>query len=377
MNRFDLGIPSPRPEDIEDTTPPDPSVHLGVANQQNDPSHRFANADASPMNRNYGGRNGESRHNTHSHTSSSHFHNDRQHSRGTERHDESRARRCPDLHENDHPDAVRTSSDTSRGGRFTGNQGFQFPGTGPSPRHNDDRRTFHQQQSPMSTTSRISAPQMNARIRAAARNMTSDQDAWLSGYEGTVNSGVSVLNESSLHCLGVFVEGMDELLTQHFKWCRDITALGDGIGSASKYNGPQGERALKFERWEPLMELDVTSFVNFHKHLTDTCEMFGMYLTPLAAINTKYRDVGLCIPGTGYYWYKEMGSHLYRVLDALLPKNMQSVSTQCAVCESQSKNGFELLWNIGFLVVKLWDTTHQLEHRCGRSLTTCSCGSTK
>ena len=191
--------------------------------------------------------------------------------------------------------------------------------------------------------------------------MTPEQDNWLRGYEGTVNDGVDVLDESALHSLGVFVEGMDALLDMHFKWRRDINAYGDGSGSASKYNGPQAERALKYEGWEPLADLDVTSFVNFYKHITDTCELFGIYLTPLAAINTKYKGVGLCVAGTGYYWYKEMGSHLYRVLNSLLPKNKPSISTQCAVCESQSKNGYDLLWNVGFIVIKLWDTTHQLE----------------
>ena len=363
LDRFDRGITSPRPEGIEDTTPPDPAVHIGddgdnTTVQGQGGSRLFPNGNPAPMNRNYGGRNGEGRYNTHSHTSSSHhFHTDRQQSRVTDHREESRDRGCPN--ENDHPDGVRTSSDTSRGGRSDENPRYQF-GTGPSHRHSDDRQTSRQQrESPRSFTQ--TTPLANQRIRSAARRMTPEQDNWLRGYEGTVNDGVDVLDESALHSLGVFVEGMDALLDMHFKWRRDINAYGDGSGSASKYNGPQAERALKYEGWEPLADLDVTSFVNFYKHITDTCELFGIYLTPLAAINTKYKGVGLCVAGTGYYWYKEMGSHLYRVLNSLLPKNKPSISTQCAVCESQSKNGYDLLWNVGFIVIKLWDTTHQLE----------------
>ena len=364
LDRFDRGIPSPRPEGIDDTTPPEPSEHLGDESnetvQGQGGSRLFPNGNPAPMNRNYGGRNGEGRNNTHSHTSPSHhLHTDRQQSRGTDRREESRDRGCSDRYENDHPDGVRTSRDTSRGGWSDENPRYQF-GTGPSHRRNDDRQTFRQQrESPRSLTQ--TTPLANQRIRSAARRMTQEQDNWLRGYEGTVNDGVDVLDESALHSLGVFIEGMDALLDMHFKWRRDINAYGDGSGSASKYNGPQAERALKYEGWEPLSDLDVTSFVTFYKHITDTCELFGIYLTPLAAINTKYKSVGLCVAGTGYYWYKEMGSHLYRVLNSLLPKNKPSISTQCAVCESQTKNGFDLLWNVGFIVIKLWDTTHQLE----------------
>ena len=217
LDRFDRGITSPRPEGIEDTTPPDPAVHIGddgdnTTVQGQGGSRLFPNGNPAPMNRNYGGRNGEGRYNTHSHTSSSHhFHTDRQQSRGTDHREESRDRGCPTQYENDHPDGVRTSSDTSRGGRSDENPRYQF-GTGPSHRHSDDRQTSRQQrESPRSLTQ--TTPLANQRIRSAARRMTPEQDNWLRGYEGTVNDGVDVLDESALHSLGVFVLGCLHYLT--------------------------------------------------------------------------------------------------------------------------------------------------------------------
>ena len=222
-----------------------------------------------------------------------------------------------------------------------------------NPQYSQDNNNHHHDRKP----SVILSPRPSRKLLL---KYTSEQREWLRGVIGDITMGSEKLEEDEAHQLGVNVDGIDELMTVHFRWRQDIIAKGDGTRSSSRYHGPRTSDALAHREWKHLRKLTPEAFSEFYNHLCSDCQLFGVFLCPQDALNLKYKQVGLCAAGTGEYWYGEMGQTLLKILEVVLPQTHEGIRIQQQLVSNTSRNGFNLLWNIGLLVVQVWDTSLQL-----------------
>ncbi len=99
---------------------------------------------------------------------------------------------------------------------------------------------------------------------------------------------------------------------------------------------------------------------NDNDKLQKTSALFLLPLMLFDAINLNMGFEGLYLPGLGLLWYAEIAGILMEVLSCLLPDLDSQVTSLVTLLQAESKNGFDLLWQVLKLAHPEFDPSLQI-----------------
>lgn len=128
-----------------------------------------------------------------------------------------------------------------------------------------------------------------------------------------------------------------------------VTGKGEASPSVAKIDA--------HEEWPDIGTLSLADFYDFYHRLTELLLPYHIGLTRFESINLSFHHRGLCIPGMGLKRFAAQGRALFRVLTAAISHDTATFRVHFKAEERAGKDGFGLLWNIGFDIVGVFDKT--------------------
>jgi len=177
---------------------------------------------------------------------------------------------------------------------------------------------------------------------------------WLAALTTKYEHGVARVNHKTLVMLGVPVDGVMDVYTDHtsvrlvFEKAAQVTADG--------YVTPRVEDAMKADwlRMEPTRSTNKVYL--WYRRTQEKALAYGIPLMPFRAIVLRHGAHGLCIPGFGLDTYDTCGKLLLDVLRMCMSDDALELATNIRESQMCYTNGFDFLWYVLKMVVQMMDS---------------------
>ena len=131
----------------------------------------------------------------------------------------------------------------------------------------------------------------------------------------------------------------------------------------TQVSGPSLERILDrgLKAFPLLRNMTMHDAVEFYDKFQELSHAFLIPLMPFDAVRLGNNFKGLFVPGLGTQRYHECASALFELRPRLLPTSNAEVQAKLSSVRVESKNGYDLLWQVLKLTVPVFDPTVPLQ----------------
>ena len=156
--------------------------------------------------------------------------------------------------------------------------------------------------------------------------------------------------------LGLSPADIDVVLDVHVDFrAREMSAM---ISRKDYLAEPQLQKAQESRNIPRLETVTRSEFVAWWPSFAQALHAFNFWITPFHALNLKYEEFGLIIPGIGLRKYDTMNRALLILLKSILPLDAKPrLRNRYDEGCMTSGGGSRLLWLLGRDVVKFFDAT--------------------